>query len=148
MAAKEDGIEISSLAPMFRNKVAEPYWVRYAYSIPAEPPDPPDDNNGQSLTSCSRVAQGAGRRDTESAARGRLHLLQQRNAHGMIAVEGSDACSLRVVLPGEGAANTAELHTSIVEARRAEDYVCNRFVKTQEDEHGALQTWTRGYRQL
>ena len=31
-AAKEDGIEINSLAPMFRNKIAEPYWVRYEYS--------------------------------------------------------------------------------------------------------------------
>ena len=27
----EDGIEIMNLAPMFRKKLAEPYWVRYAY---------------------------------------------------------------------------------------------------------------------
>ena len=30
--AKEDGITIQNLAPMFRNKLAEPYWVRYEYS--------------------------------------------------------------------------------------------------------------------
>ena len=30
--AKEDGIEIKNLAPKFRSKLAEPYWVRYEYS--------------------------------------------------------------------------------------------------------------------
>lgn len=30
--AHEDGIEIADLAPMFRGKLAEPYWVRYEYS--------------------------------------------------------------------------------------------------------------------
>ena len=29
--AKEDGIEIRNLAPMFRKKLSEPYWVRYEY---------------------------------------------------------------------------------------------------------------------
>ena len=32
LTAKEDGIEISNLAPMFRGKIAEPYHVRYEYS--------------------------------------------------------------------------------------------------------------------
>lgn len=27
--AREPGIEIQNLAPMFRKKIAEPYWVRY-----------------------------------------------------------------------------------------------------------------------
>ena len=30
--AKEDGISIQNLAPLFRGKLAEPYWVRYDYS--------------------------------------------------------------------------------------------------------------------
>ena len=30
--AREDGITIQNLAPMFRNKLAEPYWVKYEYS--------------------------------------------------------------------------------------------------------------------
>ena len=29
--AREDGITIQNLAPMFRNKLAEPYWVKYEY---------------------------------------------------------------------------------------------------------------------
>ena len=30
--AKENGITIQNLAPMFRKKIAEPYWVTYEYS--------------------------------------------------------------------------------------------------------------------
>ena len=29
---REDGIQIMNMAPMFRNKIAEPYWVKYEYS--------------------------------------------------------------------------------------------------------------------
>ncbi len=29
--AKEDGILIENLAPKFRGKIAQPYWVRYEY---------------------------------------------------------------------------------------------------------------------
>ena len=34
--AKEDGIDIRNLAPKFRNKIAEPYYVRYEYSAENE----------------------------------------------------------------------------------------------------------------
>ena len=30
--AKEQGIDISNLAPRFKGKIAEPYWVKYEYS--------------------------------------------------------------------------------------------------------------------
>ncbi|MBQ8793329.1 MAG: helix-turn-helix transcriptional regulator, partial [Clostridia bacterium] len=30
--AKEDGIDIANLAPKFKDKLAEPYWVKYEYS--------------------------------------------------------------------------------------------------------------------
>ena len=32
LTAKEPGIEISSIAPLFKNRKADPYWVRYEYS--------------------------------------------------------------------------------------------------------------------
>ena len=56
----------------------------------------------------------------------------------MIAVGGKECLFVAVVLPGEGAAHTAELHASIVEARKAEDFVCNRFVDAREDAEGRL----------
>ena len=30
--AKEDGIRIQNLAPLFRKKIAEPYWVKYEFN--------------------------------------------------------------------------------------------------------------------
>ena len=30
--AEEEGITIQNLAPMFKNKLGEPYWVKYEYS--------------------------------------------------------------------------------------------------------------------
>ncbi len=142
MAAKEDGIEISSLAPMFRNKIAEPYWVRYAYSESQQNrPIHLTTHNGQEF---DLVLQGSLKvqvgEHTEILREGDSIYYNSATPHGMIAVEGSECLFLAVVLPGEGAANTAELHASIVEARKAEDYVSNRFVKTHEDEHGALQS--------
>ena len=42
--AEEAGIEICSLAPQFRKKLAEPYWVRYDYRPELQKcADPPDD---------------------------------------------------------------------------------------------------------
>ena len=41
LTAREDGIEISNLAPMFRQKIAEPYWAWLAFSV--EPPMTPPD---------------------------------------------------------------------------------------------------------
>ena len=32
ITAREPGIEIKDLAPLFRNKIAEPFWVTYTYS--------------------------------------------------------------------------------------------------------------------
>ena len=32
LTAKEPGIEISSIAPLFKNRKADPYWVRYEYN--------------------------------------------------------------------------------------------------------------------
>ena len=140
MAAKEDGIEISSLAPMFRNKIAEPYWVRYAYSESQQNrPIHLTTHNGQEF---DLVLQGSLKvqvgEHTEILREGDSIYYNSATPHGMIAVEGSECLFLAVVLPGEGAANTAELHASIVEARKAEDYVSNRFVKTHEDEHGEI----------
>ena len=34
--AREEGIAIANLAPKFKDKIAEPYWVRYEYSEKAQ----------------------------------------------------------------------------------------------------------------
>ena len=140
-AAKEDGIEIQSLAPMFRDKIAEPYYVRYEYSEAQQHrPIHLTTHAGQEfdliLSGELKVQVGE---HTEVLHEGDSIYYDSARPHGMIAVGGQDCLFVAVVLPGESEVDRAELHTSIVEARRAEDYICNRFVHPVEDASGALQ---------
>ena len=139
-AAKEDGIEIDSLAPLFRNKIAEPYWVRYDYSETQQNrPIHLTNHDGQEfdlvLSGSLKVQIGE---HIEVLNEGDSIYYNSATPHGMIAVGGKECLFIAVVLPGEGTEHVAELHESIIEARRSEDFCCNRFIKTQEDEHGAL----------
>ncbi len=140
MAAKEDGIEITGLAPLFRNKIAQPYYVRYDYSETQQNrPIHQTTHNGQEfdlVLSGSLKAQIG--EHTEVLNEGDSIYYNSATPHGMVAVGGQECRFLAVVLPGEGAQNAQEMHASIVDARRSEDYVCNRFVKTSEDDQGAL----------
>ena len=139
-AAKEDGIEIQSLAPMFRNKIAEPYYVRYEYSeMQQHRPIHLTTHAGQEfdliLSGSLRVQVGE---HSEILYEGDSIYYDSAKPHGMIAVGGTDCLFVAVVLPGEATADRADLHTSIVEARQAEEYICNRFVRASEDARGAL----------
>ena len=139
-AAKEDGIEIQSLAPLFRDKIAEPYYVRYEYSEAQQHrPIHLTTHAGQEfdliLSGELKVQVGD---HVEVLQEGDSIYYDSSKPHGMIAVGGRDCLFVAVVLPGEGGENVRELHESIVEARRTEEYVCNRFVKPVEDGHGCL----------
>ena len=139
-AAKEDGIEIQSLAPLFRDKIAEPYYVRYEYSEAQQHrPIHLTTHAGQEfdliLSGELKVQVGD---HVEVLQEGDSIYYDSSKPHGMIAVGGRDCLFVAVVLPGEGGENVRELHESIVEARRTEEYVCNRFVKPVEDSHGCL----------
>ena len=141
-AAKEDGIEIQSLAPMFRDKIAEPYYVRYEYAESQQHrPIHLTTHAGQEfdliLSGALKVQVGE---NTEVLHEGDSIYYDSSKPHGMIAVEGADCLFVAVVLPGEMAEDRTALHASIIEARHAEDYVANRFVHATEDDRGALES--------
>ncbi|MBQ7035436.1 MAG: AMP-binding protein, partial [Clostridia bacterium] len=138
--AKEDGIDIRNLAPMFRDKIAEPYFVRYDYD-PAQQNKPIHltTHSGQEfdmiLSGSLKVQVGE---NTEVLREGDSIYYNSSTPHGMIAVDG-EACSfLAVVLPGEETKETV-VRKSIAKARRSEQLICEKFVETQEDEKGRLQ---------
>ena len=138
--AKEDGIDIRNLAPMFRDKIAEPYFVRYEYD-PAQQNKPIHltKHSGQEfdliLSGSLKVQVGE---NTEILKEGDSIYYNSSTPHGMIAVDG-EACSfLAVVLPGEEQEERV-VRKSIAKARRSEELICEKFVKTEEDEKGALQ---------
>ena len=138
---QDDGIDISNLAPKFRNKIAEPYWVRYQYD-PAQQNKPIHlaTHSGQEfdLVLSGRLKVQVGNH-VEYLNEGDSIYYDSSTPHGMIAVDGADCVFCAVVLPGEKT-QEEELRKTIATAKTSEPLVCEKFVKTVEDESGALQS--------
>lgn len=137
MTAKEDGISIQNLAPLFRGKLAEPYWVRYDYSEELQHrPIHLTTHSGQEfdivLSGRLKVQVGS---NTEILDEGDSIFYDSSTPHGMIAVDGKDCCFCAVVLPGE-AKPESEIRDSIVSANRTEKLICSKFIETSVDENG------------
>ncbi len=138
--AKENGISIANLAPKFKDKIAEPYWVTYDY-------DPALQNKPIHTTS-------HGGQEFDLVIRGKLkiqvgdhiEILEEGDSiyydssapHGMIAVDGQECVFCAVVLSGEDT-KEEQVRRSLVTAQSGEKLVCEEFITTEEDEHGALQ---------
>ena len=91
--AKEKGIEIKNMAPFFRDKIAEPYWVTYAYD-PAQQNQPihTTSHNGQEfdlvLSGKLKVRVGD---NEEVLSEGDSIYYDSSTPHGMIAMDGADS---------------------------------------------------------
>ncbi len=139
--AKEDGIDIKNLAPKFKNKLAQPYFVRYEYdSAQQNKPIHLTTHNGQEfdlvLKGKLKVQVGS---HVEILNEGDSIYYDSSTPHGMIAVDG-EACEFcAVVLTGD---NTKEekVSESIVRAKDTEKLICEKFVKPVEDENGKLKS--------
>ena len=138
--AKENGIDITNLAPKFREKIAEPYWVRYEYD-PALSGKPLhlDTHSGQEfdLIISGRLKVQIGSH-VEYLDEGDSIYYDSSTPHGMVAVDGKDCVFVAIVLPGE-ATREETVRRSVVSAQKIGSLVCEKFVDCQEDENGALQ---------
>ncbi len=139
--AKEDGIDIKNLAPKFRDKIAEPYWVRYEYSASQQnKPIHLTTHSGQEfdlvLSGSLKVQIG---NHIQILHEGDSIYYNSSTPHGMIAVDGADCVFCAVVLPGEDTKEETVRH-SIASAKDSERLVCERFVKTVENENGELKS--------
>ncbi len=138
--AKEDGIDITNLAPQFRDKIAEPYFVKYEYSASQQnKPIHLSTHSGQEfdfiLSGSLKVQIGE---HTEVLHEGDSIYYNSSIPHGMIAVDGEECVFCAVVLPGEEV-KEENIRKSIATAKKSEKLVCERFIETDEDENGALQ---------
>jgi len=139
--AKEQGIEISNLAPYFRNKLAEPYYVTYDYDERQQNmPIHMTTHSGQEfdivLSGQLKIQVG---NNVEILNEGDSILYNSSTPHGMIAVGGEKCVFCAVVISGE-AMDEKVVRESLVQARRSEDYVCSPFIDAVEDEKGVLQS--------
>ena len=140
LTAREDGIEIRNLAPLFRNKLAEPHWVRYAYSEKQQHlPIHCATHGGQEfdfvLEGSLKVQIGG---HTEILHAGDSIFYDSSTPHGMIAVDGKDCVFCAVVIPGADTKETLDTARTISAARQTETFLIEKFVKCEEDEKGRL----------
>ena len=101
--AREPGIEISNLAPFFRNKLAEPYYVTYDYDESQQHmPIHLTTHSGQEfdivLSGQLKVQVGE---HSEILGEGDSILYNSSTPHGMIAVGGKPCVFCAVVISGE-----------------------------------------------
>ena len=140
--AKEDGISIQNLAPMFRKKIAEPYWVRYEYNEELQnKPIHLTKHSGQEFdfVMSGRLKVQIGD-NVEYLSEGDSIYYNSSTPHGMIAVDGKECLFVAVVLPGEDEEETV-LRETLIRARSGEQRVVSEdFIVTEEDENGYLKT--------
>ena len=139
--AKEDGIEISNLAPWFRKKISEPYFVTYKYSQELQnKPIHLTKHSGQEfdyiIKGKLKIQVGD---NIEYLFEGDSIYYNSSTPHGMIAVDGEECQFLAVVLPGENESediirDTLMAHNEVSEAK----LLCEDFIKTTVDENGCL----------
>ena len=139
--AKEDGIDIANLAPKFRDKIAEPYWVKYEYDPSLQnKPIQLATHSGQEfdLVISGKLKVQVGNH-TEVLGEGDSIYYNSSTPHGMIAVDNQDCVFVAVVLPGETTKETA-IRESLKPVKSNEALVCERFINVIEDEEGRLQS--------
>ena len=140
--AKEEGITVSDLAPKFKSKIAEPYFVKYEYSEQLQnQPIHLTKHSGQEfdyIVSGSLMVQVG--TNKEVLHPGDSIYYNSSTPHGMIAVDGQDCTFCAVVLPGEDNVSEDVIRQSITAVRPATKLLCEKFVETVEDENGVLQS--------
>ena len=139
VTASEDGITIQDMAPMFRKKLATPYWVTYQYS--AELQDQPIHTTTHTGQEFDLVIRGAMRikvGDHEEVLReGDSIFYKSSTPHGMIAIDGQDCVFLAMIMADETTDQPLYIGQSH-KAKSAQPLLCEKFIQTSEDERGAL----------
>ena len=138
--AKEEGIEIRNLAPMFRKKISEPYWVKYEYDEKLlNKPIHLTKHSGQEF---DYVMQGRLKvqvgDNVEYLSEGDSIYYNSSTPHGMIAVDGTDCLFLAIVLPGEKEEETVIRNTLFGITHDEKKYICSKFIDAEEDDEGRL----------
>ncbi len=139
--AKENGIEIKNLAPLFNKKIAEPYWVKYDFDEKLQnQPINLSTHSGQEfdLIMSGKLKVQIGDH-IEYLSEGDSIYYNSSTPHGMIAVGGTDCLFVAVVLPGEDTSETF-IRESLAPSHSKAKLVAKQFIETVEDENGGLKS--------
>ncbi len=137
--ANEEGILIQNLAPKFKNKLANPYWVKYEYS--SELQTKPIELATHSGQEFDLVIKGTLKIQIgdhiEILHEGDSIFYKSSIPHGMIAVDGEDCLFLAMIMAEDE--YIADNHMSTVNTGKStaeEKLICNKFITTTVDENG------------
>ena len=137
--ASEDGITIQDMAPMFRKKLATPYWVTYQYSEELQSlPIHTVTHDGQEF---DMVIKGSlririGERE-EVLHEGDSVFFKSSTPHGMIAIDGQDCVFLAMVMASDSTDQPLYIGRTEPTAEQ-KPLLCEKFIQAIEDENGAL----------
>ena len=137
--AAEDGITIQDLAPLFRKKLATPYWVTYQYSEELQKkPIHTVTHAGQEFDMVVKGSMKIRIGDREEILReGDSVFFKSSTPHGMIAIDGQDCVFLAMIMASDATDQPMYIgngeHTAV-----KTPLLCEKFIKTDEDENGAL----------
>ncbi len=140
ITSKEEAIEINNLAPLFRNKLAEPYLAKYEYKEELQnKPIKTITHGGQEfdfvLSGKLKVRVG---QHTEVLEPGDSIYYKSSTPHGMIAVDGEDCTFVAVVIAGDEVVDNHEFSESFVASKTSHNLVVEKFIETTEDANGVL----------
>ena len=141
VTASEDGITIQDMAPMFRKKLATPYWVTYRYSPELQNlPIHTTTHTGQEFDMVIKGAMRIRIGDHEEILReGDSVFYKSSTPHGMIAIDGQDCVFLAMIMADDTTDQPLYIGQSR-EAKATQPLLCEKFIQTQEDQRGALQS--------
>ena len=139
VTASEDGITIQDMAPMFRKKLATPYWVTYEYDEKLQ--DQPIHTTTHAGQEFDLVIKGSMRiriGDREEILReGDSIFYKSSTPHGMIAIDGEDCVFLAMIMASDSTDQPMYIGASTHTAQTA-PLLCEKFIKPVEDENGTL----------
>ena len=138
VTASEDDITIQDMAPMFRKKLATPYWVTYKYSPELQNlPIHTSTHSGQEFDLVIKGAMRIKVGDHEEVLHeGDSIFYKSSTPHGMIAVEGQDCEFLAMIMVSD----TTDQPLYIGQSKKSDNrkLLCEKFIHTEEDDNGAL----------
>ncbi|MBE6956136.1 MAG: cupin domain-containing protein [Ruminococcaceae bacterium] len=140
--ASEDGITIQDMAPMFRQKLATPYWVTYEYS--EELQDKPIHTVTHAGQEFDLVIKGSMRirvgDHEEILHEGDSIFYKSSTPHGMIAIDGQDCVFLAMIMVSD--TTDQKLYIGAKRKTANDQLLCHKFIHALEDANGALKNVT------
>ena len=141
VTASEDGITIQDMAPMFRKKLATPYWVTYEYSDELQ--NQPIHTTTHAGQEFNLVIKGSLRvrvgEHEEVLREGDSIFYKSSTPHGMIAIDGRDCVFIAIIMVSDTTDQPLYIGQSRFN-RGGKPLLCQKFIHAEEDEQGALQS--------